>query len=310
MRTNPTRSIAGRNGTPASGTDTTKNRRSRANGKKTLLEGTGKPVKPAEEGDNGDPYKLQGLDRVVAILDLLGASDASLSLAEICQRMELRKSTAHRALMALERTGLIERAPGNRYRLGLKLYDMGARAVEQVDLRTRVRPHLRKLALRVGETVHLGVLHKTRVVYLDKVEPINRRVCLSSRTGTSNPVYCTSMGKAMLAFLQTEDAARIMADIQFTTFTTKTLRSREELGSALERIRRRGYAIDDEELEVGTRCVGAPIVNENRQAIAAISVSGAATRLAAHCVPGIAEQVVRCAQEISAALTAHKAKSA
>ncbi len=115
--------------------------------------------------EHDDPYQLQGLDRVVAILDLLGASDNSLSLAEICQRMGLHKSTAHRALMALERTGMIERAPASRYRLGLKLYDMGSRVVEQIDLRSRVHPHLRKLALRVGETVHLGVLHKTRVVY-------------------------------------------------------------------------------------------------------------------------------------------------
>ncbi|HEY6490925.1 MAG: IclR family transcriptional regulator [Terracidiphilus sp.] len=258
---------------------------------------------------DGDPYKLQGLDRVVAILDLLGASDNSLSLAEICQRMELRKSTAHRALMALERTGLIERAPANRYRLGLKLYDMGSRAIEQVDLRAGARPHLRKLALRVGETVHLGVLHKTRVVYVDKVEPINRRVCLSSRTGTSNPVYCTSMGKAMLAFLPIEEAERVIAAVQFQTFTTKTIDSREELRGSLERIRRRGYAIDDEELEVGTRCMGAPIVDEAGRAIAAVSVSGAASRLVAHCVPGIAEHVMRCAQVISATLAAHKSKS-
>lgn len=258
---------------------------------------------------HSDPYKLQGLDRVVAILDLLGASDNSLSLAEICQRMELRKSTAHRALMALERTGLIERAPANRYRLGLKLYDMGSRAIEQVDLRVGARPHLRKLALRVGETVHLGVLHKTRVVYLDKVEPINRRVCLSSRTGTSNPVYCTSMGKAMLAFLPFEEAERVIAAVKFQTFTTKTIDSCEELRGSLERIRRRGYAIDDEELEVGTRCVGAPIVDEAGRAIAAVSISGATSRLAAHCVPGTAEHVLRCAQEISTALAAQRSKS-
>src|SRR3984885_3955547 len=308
MRANPDRKVVGRNGHPESEEAAPiVDRRLRTGAKQGLLEVA---VKPAEEGDNGDPYKLQGLDRVVAILDLLGASDVSLSLAEICQRMELRKSTAHRALMALERTGLIERAPGNRYRLGLKLYDMGSRAVEQVDLRTRVRPHLRKLALRVGETVHLGVLHKTRVVYLDKFEPINRRVCLSSRTGTSNPVYCTSLGKAMLAFLPAEEAARIIANIQFNTFTTKTLSSQEELQGALERVRRRGYAIDDEELEVGTRCVGAPIVDETGRAVAAMSVSGSASRLAAHCVAGIAEHVVRCAKEASAELTAHKAKTA
>jgi DNA-binding IclR family transcriptional regulator len=252
--------------------------------------------------ENGDPYKLEGLDRVVAIMDLLGESDDCLSLAEICKRMELRKSTAHRSLIALERTGLIERAPGNRYRLGLKLYDMGNRAVEQVDLRARANPLLRKLALRVGETVHLGVLHRTRVVYLDKVEPINRRVCVSSRTGTSNPVYSTSMGKAMLAYLTPEEVEKTVSEIQFAPFTSKTITTREELMSALDRVRRRGYAIDDEEMEIGTRCVGAPVLDGEGRPIAAISVSGSASRLAAHCVPGLAVHVLRFAKDISVAL--------
>jgi DNA-binding IclR family transcriptional regulator len=218
------------------------------------------------------------------------------------ERMELRKSTAHRSLIALERTGLIERAPGNRYRLGLKLYDMGNRAVEQVDLRTRANPYLLKLALRVGETVHLGVLHRTRVVYLDKVEPINRRVCVSSRTGTSNPVYSTSMGKAILANLAPEEASKTISEIRFTAFTSKTISTREELIGALDRVRRRGYAIDDEEMEIGTRCVGAPVLDENGRSIAAISVSGAVSRLASHCVPGIATHVMRFAQVISSVL--------
>lgn len=264
---------------------------------------------PADDAESGDPYKLQGLDRVVSILDLLGSSDNALTLAEICQRMDLRKSTAHRALMALERTGLIERAPANRYRLGLKLYDMGSRAVEQIDLRSRLHPFLRKLALRVGETVHLGVLHKTRVVYIDKIEPINRRVCISSRTGTSNPVYSTSLGKSILAFLPPEETAAIVRDIRFTGFTSKTLNSREELMGALDRVRKRGYAIDDEEMEIGTRCVGAPILDASQRAIAALSVSGSALRLAAHCVPGIAEHVMRCAHDISVALNTASARN-
>lgn len=264
---------------------------------------------PADEAESGDPYKLQGLDRVVSILDLLGSSDNALTLAEICHRMDLRKSTAHRALMALERTGLIERAPANRYRLGLKLYDMGSRAVEQIDLRSRLHPFLRKLALRVGETVHLGVLHKTRVVYIDKIEPINRRVCISSRTGTSNPVYSTSLGKSILAFLPPEETAAIVRDIRFTGFTSKTLNSREELMGALDRVRKRGYAIDDEEMEIGTRCVGAPILDASQRAIAALSVSGSALRLAAHCVPGIAEHVMRCAHDISVALNTASARN-
>jgi len=257
---------------------------------------------PTVEPGHGDPYQLQGLDRVVAILDLLGASDNSLSLAEICQRMGLHKSTAHRALMALERTGMIERAPASRYRLGLKLYDMGSRAVEQIDLRSRVHPHLRKLALRVGETVHLGVLHKTRVVYINKIEPINRRVCISSRTGTSNPVYSTSLGKAILAHMPDEEVAKTIAKIQFNAFTSKTLTSPAELLDALERVRRRGYAVDDEEMEIGTRCVGAAVLDASGNPLAAVSISGSATRLAAHCVPAIAQHVIHCCHEIASLL--------
>ena len=265
------------------------------------------------DGVNGDaatdsPYKLEGLDRVVAILDLLGESNSSLSLAEICRQMSLRKSTAHRALMALERTGLIERAPAHRYRLGLKLYDMGNRAVEQIDLRARVHPYLRKLALRVGHTVHLGVLHKTRVVYIDKIEPINRHVCISSRTGTSNPVYSTSLGKAILAFLPSEEIDKTIAAIEFVAFTSKTLNSSEELMGALERVRRRGFSVDDEEMELGTRCVGAPVFDAVKGVIAAVSVSGPASRLTAHCVPVIAEHLIRCCREISSGFIAEDAK--
>ena len=251
-----------------------------------------------------NPYKLEGLDRVVAILDLLSASDNSLSLAEICQQMDLRKSTAHRALMALERTGLIERAPSHRYRLGLKLYDMGHRAVEQIDLRAHAHPHLRKLALRVGETVHLGVLHQSRVMYIDKIEPVSRLVCVGSRTGTSNPVYCTSLGKAILAFMAPEEAAKVIARIQFKGFTAHTSTSPQELLEALDRVRRRGFAIDDEEMELGTRCIGAPIHGLNGEVIAAVSVSGSTTRITAQRAPAIATDVIRCCQAIAMTLNA------
>jgi len=247
------------------------------------------------------PYQLHSLDRAVSVLEVLGQSDAPLSLAEICQRMNLHKSTAHRSLMVLERSALIERTQENRYRLGLKLYELGNRAVEQIDLRARVQPFFRRLASQVGETVHLSVLQRTSIVYLDKVEP-NRRVCLSSKTGTSNPVYCTSMGKAMLAFQPEEIIDEIVARIRFVRYTPKTLTSREALLKALERVRRRGYAIDDEEIELGVRCIGAPIFNENHLAIAAVSVSGPSSRITVQSVPGIAEHLLRCCRDISASL--------
>jgi DNA-binding IclR family transcriptional regulator len=252
----------------------------------------------------GNLYQLHSLDRAVAVLEMLGESDTALSLAEVCQRLRLHKSTAHRSLMVLERSALIERTPENRYRLGLKLYELGNRAVEQVDLRSRVHPYFRRLAAQVGETVHLSVLQKTSIVYLDKVEP-NRRVCVSSKT---NPVYCTSMGKAMLAFQPPEVIDQIVSKIRFVRYTAKTLTSRDALLKALERVRRRGYAIDDQEIELGVRCIGAPIFDEKRNAIAAVSVSGPASRITAPTMPEIAEHLLRCCRDISISLGAHAKK--
>src|SRR5579872_764139 len=265
------------------------------------------PIAPAEKqtadkSQLGDPYQLQSLDRAVSVLDLLGESEGPLGLADVCERMDLHKSTAHRALMVLERTGLIERTPENRFRLGLKLYELGSRAIEQIDLRARVQPWFRRLSAQVGETVHLGVLQKSKVVYLDKVEPSNRRVWLASRIGASNPVYCTAMGKAMLAFLPPDSAAEIISRIRFVRFTPRTLCTPEALQRSLDRVRRRGYAIDDEEVECGVRCIGAPILNESGYPIAAVSVSGPSSRITQQSVPGIAEHLLRCCHEISASL--------
>lgn len=272
----------------------------------SLSTSTTTPLHEAASRSDG-PYQLHSLDRAVSVLEALSESDAPLSLAEICQRMGLHKSTAHRSLMVLERSALIERTQENRFRLGLKLYELGNRAVEQIDLRARVHPFFRRLATQVGETVHLSVLQKTRVVYLDKVEP-NRRVCMSSKIGTSNPVHCTSMGKAMLAFQPEEIIDETIAKIRFVRYTYKTLCSREALLKNLERVRRRGYAIDDEEIELGVRCVGAPIFDDKHRAIAAVSVSGPTSRITAQSVQAIAEHVLRCCSEISASLGLHSKK--
>jgi len=246
-------------------------------------------------------YQLQSLDRAISVLEMLGLSDRPLSLAEVCQQMHLHKSTAHRSLMVLERNALIERTPENRFRLGLKLYELGNRAVEQIDLRTHVHPYFVRLASDLGETVHLSVLRKTSIVYLDKAGT-NGKVCTNSRTGSTNPVYCTSMGKAMLAFQPLETIERIISKTRFVRFTPKTLCSREALLLALDKIRHRGYAIDDEEHELGVRCVGAPIFNPNGQAVAALSVSGPVSHITPQSVSSIADHLLRCCRDISASL--------
>lgn len=262
-----------------------------------------------KSGSSEGPYQLQSLARAVAVLEMLGESEVPLSLAEICNRMQIHKSTAHRSLMVLEQITLIERTQDNRFRLGLKLYELGNRAVEQIDLRARIRPYFWRLSSQLGETVHLGVLQKASVVYLDKAEP-NRRVCMSSKTGSSNPVYCTSLGKAILAFLPPESAEEIIDRIRFVAFTPKTIMNREDLMKSLERVRRRGFSVDDEEIEMGVRCIGAPIFDENHFPIAALSMSGPTARVRPQNAASIAERLIRCCNEISNSLRVHRKKKA
>ena len=252
-------------------------------------------------------YQLHSLARAVSVLEMLGESDTPLSLSELCRLMNLHKSTAHRSLMVLEQSGLIERTPENRFRLGLKLYELGNRAVEQIDLRTRVRPYVSRLSAQIGETVHLGVLQKSSIVYLDKTGP-NRKICTSSKSGTSNPVYCTSMGKAILAFLPQDEVEQIIANLKFVRYTENTLCTREDLLKSLEKVRRRGYAIDDEEIELGVRCIGAPVFNQDHRAIAALSVSGPTLRITVQSVPALAERLLRCCREISTSLGSQSRK--
>lgn len=253
------------------------------------------------------PYQLNSLVRAISILEILGESDVPLSLAELSRRMQIHKSTAHRSLMVLERMALIERTSGNRFRLGMKLYELGTRAVQQVDLRSRIRPYFQRLSVQLGETVHLGVLQRATVVYLDKAEP-HRHICMSSKTGSTNPAHCTSLGKAMLAYLPQEQVEDIVSRISFVRYTPKTICSRDELMRALDRVRHRGFAVDDEEIEMGVRCVGAPIFDENNVPVAALSMSGPTARIRTNNASLIADRLVRCCAEISASLRVHAQK--
>ncbi|HLJ79755.1 MAG TPA: IclR family transcriptional regulator [Acidobacteriaceae bacterium] len=247
-------------------------------------------------------YRLQSVDRALAILELLGESDHPLSLGEISERMRAPRSTVHRALIVLERGMLLERTPDQAFQLGMRLYNLGLRAVEQMDLRVRIRPFFERLSNSLGETVHLGMLRHTSIVYLDKVGPGGKRVCRNSRTGSSNPAHCTAMGKAMLAWMPQPQLNDVIDQIKFVPLTENSICSREELIQSLDRVRRRGYSIDNEEAEAGARCIGAPIFNANNEVVAALSVSCMAARIQPHQVPVLAERLVKCCAEISASL--------
>ncbi len=243
-------------------------------------------------------YRVQALDRAFSVLTLLGESDMPLGLAQVAAALQLHKSTAHRFLMVLEKHRMVERTGGGKFRLGLKLFDLGNRAIEQYDLRERAQPHLRQLVTETEETAHLCILEGAHVIYIDKIEPA-RSVRMITRIGASNPVHCTSVGKAMLAFLPEGRIAEILDSIHFERFTHRTITTVETLRAEIEKTRRRGYAVDDEELEEGLRCIAVPVLDAQRLPVAAVSVSGPSFRVTAHKLPSIANHLSQCVRGIS-----------
>src|ERR1700722_9464906 len=247
--------------------------------------------------DGGGVYKLQALDRAFAVLDLLAASNTPLGLAEIADALGLHKSTAHRFLMVLERHRMVERAQAGKFRLGLRLCDLGSRAIEQFDLRERAQLHLKTLVAEVEETAHLCILEKTHMVYIDKQEP-ERSIRMISRVGASSPIHCTAVGKAILATMPRSRVEELLPELHLERFTRRPMTSREALLKELERTSRRGYAVDDEEREEGVRCAGVAILDGRGEAVAAVSISGPSFRVTMQKIPHIADRLMTCVKGI------------
>ena len=248
------------------------------------------------------PYRVQVLDRAMAILDALALTGQhqDLSLIELATQLQLHKSTAHRLLMILERNRMVEREPrSGRYRLGLRLFELGAIAISRFNIRDYARPHLERVLFETEETVHLCVLDAGEVLYVDKVEP-SRSVRMASKIGRLAPAHCSAVGKAMLAHLPERELDEILKQRGLPRMTVKTIVTPADLKAELKTVRERGYAIDNEEAEEGVRCVGAAVLGPNGRPAGAISTSAPSFRLTLERVPAVAVSVCRAAKAISA----------
>jgi DNA-binding IclR family transcriptional regulator len=193
------------------------------------------------------PYRIQVIDRATQILECFDFDAHELSVSEISQRTGLHKSTAHRILIALQYNGFIQQNPetGN-YHLGIKLFKFGQLAVMRLNLREIARPLLRVLMEETKETVHLAILDEGQVFYLEKVEG-RYALRMPSHVGRHVPAYCTSLGKAMLSCLEEAEVRRLLGRHSLRAYTAHTMRTVDAVITELRRIRRRGYAVDNEE---------------------------------------------------------------
>lgn len=250
----------------------------------------------------------RSITRALQVLDAVAVrSREPVRLVDVVAETGLPKTTCHRILSTLTTSGLLRVDDQGRFGPGALLLAMGMNFLGQTDLRTLARPAMEQLALETEETCHLGVMQLPWVVYLEKVEsPLAIR--MHSEVGAINPMYCTAMGKAILAFSPAEVFDRVV-EMPLERRTARTITSPEALRAELAKIREFGFAIDDVENEAGIRCVGAPIMGHDGNAVAALSLAGPETRLTLDLAMQLGEKVWGRAQSISAQMGYHPASA-
>lgn len=249
-----------------------------------------------------DPGMTRSVQRALLLLEEISYEPSGVGVSDLSLRADLPVSTVHRLLATLMASGFVVQNPDNgRYRVGLRAFEVGNAFLRQVDLAGVARPALRELSSQVNESVNLAVRDGFAAVYIDNVES-DQMLKLFTRTGSRVQLYCTGVGKVMLAGMPADDIETYISTTDFVPRTPNTVVDPDMLRSQLERIVARGFGIDDEEFELGVRCVAAPIHDHSGATIAALSVSGPAQRISRASLFPIANRVATTAQNISSQL--------
>lgn len=241
---------------------------------------------------------VNSVDRALSIVELISNHRDGLGITEIGEKLDLHKSTVHRLLQTLIYKGFVVQDNNSRnYMISFKLFEIGQRKVEGLDILEISKKHIKRLVKQVNETVHLVVRDENEVAYIDKMEADNT-ISMSSKIGRRSPMYSTSVGKAILAYSEKSDIERIWKSSEIIKFTKNTITEYEKFIKELDKIKQQGYAIDNEEHELGVRCIGVPVFNRFGEVEAAISVSGPAMRMDRDKIEKIKKGVMDSAREI------------
>ena len=223
-------------------------------------------------------YNITALQRGLRVLELFAKAEKGMPAAHVVRRSGLPVSTVHRFLANLESSGFLQCDSNGTYHLGIACFSLGQAAIGQLDIRRLSVPYLQKLNQHTRETIHLTVRHGLSAVYVEKLdspEPLR----IYSRIGAAVPLYCTAVGKVMLAHMPSEEQAAILPQLELKRHTANTIGSSQELQNHLRKVQKNGYAWDLEENELHIRCIAAPIWDHTGAVNASLSITGPVVRM-------------------------------
>lgn len=255
-----------------------------------------------EKTETPEKTQIRSVAKALTIIDHLASSQAGMPLAKIARKMDVSKSTIHGLLATLKDFGYVEQCQftGN-YKLGIRLFEIGSIVASFWDVRTIAGPYIQQLMESIGETVHLVILDKGEVLYIDKRES-HQSFRIVSQVGMRLPAHCTGVGKVLLAHLSTNELNKIIATKGLQRFTKNTITESKKLEKELHLILEQGYAVDNEEIMDSLRCVAASVFDHTGKACAAISMSGPVARLSGERFELVVNTVTQTARDISVAL--------
>jgi IclR family transcriptional regulator, KDG regulon repressor len=222
-------------------------------------------------------YNITALQRGLRLLQMFGEAPNGFTAKQVAERSRLPVSTVHRFLANLESSGFLN-CSGNVYHLGTACFAIGQAALAQLDIRRVSLPYLHELNRQTRETVHLTVRYGSSAVYVEKLDS-TEQLRIFSRIGASVPLYCTAVGKVMLAYMPDDQRKRLLHQLELKRFTPNTIGSLQELEAELQRARKNGYACDLEEHELHIRCVAAPIWDHAGAVNASLSITAPSVRI-------------------------------
>jgi IclR family KDG regulon transcriptional repressor len=244
---------------------------------------------------------IQVIERMMHLLDALAGHSAPVNLKQLATQTGLHPSTAHRILGVMVENRLVDRVEPGTYRLGIRLLELGNLVKSRISVRQEALPHMQRLHQQLGETVNLSVRHDDEVVYVERTSTSNSMMRVIHIIGARAPLHITAVGKIFLSGDGPEKSMQYMQRTGLPKYTENTLTDAGRLAQELEKIRRQGYALDNEEAEKGVSCIGAGIYNDEGRLVAGLSVSAPSDRLD----KAWAAQVKQTAESISRAIGHH-----